>query len=389
MFNEWAFRFIFPLEPINAFLRLMTLVVDAFFIIAILAFTWSNSSFSKRIKTLLVGHPRSVTLFFGLFFGYCVLMSVEFGCRYYFKYVYQPAYSENTEWHPSAVIPDSILGSKLPTNTVISHKYVANDSLIYHQHYRTDTQRRRVGPSIHSDSAYREFTIITGCSFAFGYGVNEQQTLRYFLDSLSGRRGYNYGIPGHGTQQTLALLQSRNLHLEIAEPNGVLVHLFIDDHIPRLIGSRRLMRLWAKQYPYYFLQDDALKRNGSFLTGRNILTRFYLAISQSAFIDLFDIELPWYVSNAHTELFGRVISEAKKEFLTQYPEGKFLVVIGPSSTLASKVSSVLTKMEVDFLDLSKHLDKKQPRYRIHWTESHPNGNYYLVVAQAIETHLGK
>lgn len=386
-FNEWAFRFIFPLQPIDSFLRLMTLVLDVFILSTVLILWSSNSTLSNSIKGFAHVSPRLTAFLVGSFISYCVLMAVEFGCRYYFKHLYEAPYSEATYWEPSANVRDSILGTALPKDTVISHAYVVNDSLIYKRYYHTDEFGRRITPNTFSDSAYNEFVMVTGCSFAFGYGLSQHQTLSYYLDSITGNRGYNYGVSGHGTQQTLALLQSRDIRQEIDEENGVLIHLFIDDHIPRLIGSRRLIKLWAKDFPYYHLDGKELKHDGTFWTGRHFLTRFYRAISQSAFIDLFDIDIPWYVSDAHLELFGAVLTEAQAEFIKEFPNGRFLVVIGPNSKLAERVSEVLSGNDIDHLDLSELLDKEDRKYKIHWTEGHPNTKYYLEVAAEIDSYL--
>lgn len=387
MFNEWAFRFIFPLEPIDSFLRLMTLILDVFIGVFVLTFLWTNESFENRLKHLFRNRSKQLLMYLGCFLGYCLVMSVEFGCRYYFKHIYQAPYSESSYWEPGACTRDSTLGSALLKDTVFTHAYVINDSLIYKQYYHTDEFRRRVNPPSYPDSNYTEFAMVTGCSFAFGYGLNERETLSFFLDSITGKRGHNYGVSGHGTQQTLALLQSRNLRQEINEENGVLIHLFIDDHIKRLIGSRRLIKLWALHFPYYHLENGELKRDGSFWTGRHLTTRFYRAISQSAFLDLFDIDIPWWVSDNDMELFGAVLEESQREFLQQYPNGKFLVVIGPNSLLAERAVSVLEEKDVKVLDLSSLLDKDRKRYKIHWTEAHPNANYYREVAAAIDTYL--
>ncbi len=389
IFNEWAFRFIFPLQPIDSFLRLMTLVLDGFLLVAVIALYWRKETVGVRLGQLRIHHPKRLVCFIGLLLSFCMLMTVEFGCRYYFKHLYQAPYTEHTFWEPSAVARDSVLGSKLPEDTVVSHAYVVNDSLIYKQYYRTDEVGRRMTPNNRPDSVYSEFAMVTGCSFAFGYGLNDRQTLTYFLDSLMGCRGYNYAVAGHGTQQTLALLESRDLKYEIREPRGVLVYLFIDDHIPRLIGSRRLIKLWASNYPYYFLKDGVAHRDGSFRSGRHLLSRFYRAISQSAFIDLFDIDFPWYTGERHLKLLGAVLKKAKTEFEAQFPDGRFLVVIGPNSRLAPRVSKALQEVDVETLDCSTLLDKDRAEYRIHWTEAHPNRQYYLEVAEAIRSHLDR
>ena len=97
--------------------------------------------------------------------------------------------------------------------------------------------------------------------------------------------------------------------------------------------------------------------------------------------------MPWYVSNSHLELYRAVLNEAKNEFLTLYPDGRFVVVIAPNSTLAPRVRSVLVANNIEVLDLSARLNKDEREYKIHWTEAHPNGNYYLKVAEALKDYL--
>jgi hypothetical protein len=385
--TQWAFRFDLPNSPVDAFLRVMTMLLDFFLLSIAFAMLWKADGIVSRMRTLGTSYPRSVLVFFGLFLAFGTILSAEIGARVYFKHGYTPPYTEQTYWKPRATQRDTVLGTCLPPDTVISHAYIINDSLIYEQFYRIDQFGRRENPQTRPDSSYHRFAMITGCSFAFGYGLSAEQTLSYYLDSLTGMRAYNYGIPGHGTQQTLALLRSRNLKAELSEPNGVLIHLFIDDHIKRLIGSRRLINLWASDFPYYHLDGGELKHQGSFLTGRQLLSRFYRVLSQSSFIALFDIEVPWYVSNSHLELYRAVLNEAKNEFLTLYPDGRFVVVIAPNSTLAPRVRSVLVANNIEVLDLSARLNKDEREYKIHWTEAHPNGNYYLKVAEALKDYL--
>lgn len=387
VFNEWAFRFIFPLEPIDSFLRLMTLVLDGFVLIAVLALGWKNVSLTERLKHLELQVPRTVAVYIGLFLAYCCIMGLEFSFRHYFKHYYVPPYTESTYWEPGATVRDSVLGSALIKDSVFSHAYIVNDSLIYKQYYRTDEFGRRITPEVWRDSTKDDFLMVTGCSFAFGYGLDENETLPYFLDSISGLKAYNYGVSGHGTQQTLALLESRNLKEEIPESNGVLIHLFIDHHMVRLIGSRRLIKLWAINFPYYKLEDGKAVRHGSFWTGRHLLTRFYRAISQSAILDLFDIDFPLRISDSDFELFGAVLQESESEFKKQYPNGRFLVVIGPGSKLADRAVSALNERDVPVLDLSKLLNPEDKHYQIHWTENHPNQNYYREVADTICGYL--
>lgn len=387
MLTLWAFKPFSDTPSVDAFLKLIVVLIDVFLVVAGTALIRKNQPVKERLSSLIRNNEKLVILYFGLGFCLAVLIAVEFSCRFYFKYGYEAPYTEKTTWNPAPNEPDSLLGSRLIADTTIEHSYTVNDTLIYRVDYEIDEYRRRITPSFRPDSAYTQFTLVTGCSFAFGYGLSQRETLPYLLDSISGLRCYNYGNSGFGTQQTLALLQSTDLTTQISQPNGVLAYLFIDDHISRLIGSRKLIKLWAQDFPYYCLDGSSVARNGSFSTGRPTITSIYKLLSKSAFIDLFDIDIPWYRSNKHIELFGAVMSESKQEFIKQFPESRFLVVVAPNSKLASRVVAELDSRNIEVLNLSALLNKNDSVYQIHWTEAHPNANYYREIAIAIDAYL--
>lgn len=387
MLLVWAFKPFSAAPSVDAFLKLIVVIIDAFVVVASLEFIINNQPLKERLSSLLRSNEKLVLVYFGLGFCLAVLIAVEFSCRFYFKYAYEAPYVEKTTWNPAPNVPDSVLGSRLISDTTIEHTYTINDTLIYRVGYKIDNYRRRITPPIKPDATYNQFALVTGCSFAFGYGLSQRETLPYFLDSISGVRGYNYGNSGYGTQQTLALLQSTNLSEQISESNGVLIYLFIDDHVSRLIGSRRLIKLWATNFPYYYLKGGSVARNGSFTTGRPIITSIYKVLGQSAFIDLFDIDIPWYRSNKHIELFGAVLNQSKQEFIEQFPNSRFLVVVAPNSNLAPRIVEELDSRNIEVLDLSRLLNKNDSQYQIHWTEAHPNAKYYRELAAAIDAYL--
>ena len=58
LLNEWAFRFIFPLEPVDSFLRLLTLVLDAFLLVLIMGFLASRLSVGKELEIYWGFRPK-------------------------------------------------------------------------------------------------------------------------------------------------------------------------------------------------------------------------------------------------------------------------------------------------------------------------------------------
>jgi hypothetical protein len=284
-----------------------------------------STSFPKVFLTPLAYWLRDslgcYPIYIGGVIAFGMVLAVEFGCRHYFKHHYTAPYAERTEWSPT----HDPMRAKGDT---INHRCFVNDTLIYNHNYAIDTLGRRQVPSAHPDSTYRQFALLAGCSYMFGYGVDDRQTLAFAIDSISGLKPYTYAIAGQGPQHLLTMLQTNNLQTQIKESNGRLIYLFIDDHLPRLIGSRRLIKMWAKDFPYFFIENDELKQDSTFTTGRPITTAIYRILTQSAFIDLFDIDIPWSISDAHLELAAKVFAAAQQEFLKQYPNGDFVIVIG-------------------------------------------------------------
>jgi hypothetical protein len=378
---QWAFRFHLVHSPVDSFVRvLVAAAVTLAGIPILLLLLGGNLTLTERLRHMAQRFPRSTALYAGVAVTFVLLVTVEFACRYYFRHFYTAPYKDETNWHPSP-------NPRLAKGDTICHQYIANDTLIYDLRYAIDSLGRRHVPLLRPDSSYREFALLQVCSFPFGYGLPDAQTFARALDSIAGVRPYNYSISGYGPQHIAGMLHTTDLRSEIHETNGRLIYLFIDDHVPRLIGSRRLIKMWAARFPYMYLEGDELRWNGDFVSGRPWLTQFYQVISKSAFIDLFDIEIPPVITDRHLKLTAKVLGKSEEEFLWHYPQGEFLVVLCPGSKLAHRLVNQLEKEGVPFVDYSQLLDMHSPEFKIHWTEGHPNGLYYQRVTEELKKHF--
>ncbi len=379
--TQWAFRFHLPHSPVDAFVRVLVVLADALILVtSIPLLSGGGQTWEETLVTFQRKFPRTASFHIGMIIAFVSVLVVEFTCRYYFRKFYQPPYRQETNWHPSP-------NPRLAKGDTICHQYIVNDTLVYDLRYAIDSLGRRYVPLTRPDSAYKEFALLQVCSFAFGYGLEDPQTFARAVDSINGLRPYNYSISGTGPQHIAGMLHTTDLRSEIRESNGRLIYLFIDDHVPRLIGSRRLIKMWAARFPYMYLDGEELRWNGDFITGRPWLTRFYQVISKSAFIDLFDIEIPPVITDRHLQLTAKVLAKSKEEFHWHYPQGEFLVVMCPGSRLAPRLAQQLKSEGVTFVDYSAMLDKEHPKHKIHWTEGHPNGLYYQRIAEELSKHF--
>ena len=317
--NEWAFEFVLPTErEVDYFVRFLVFFASVIFIIPFIIFLFLSAPLSFG-EGQGVRHPKLSALYFGLFVSFIVFCCAEFGTRYYFKHFYKPPFKDVTEWKPQPTVPDSIFAYRLPENKIINHRYLVNDSLIYEQNYKIDSfSRRETSP----DTIVKDkFIAVAGCSFAFGYGVKEDETLSSFLQQkMSGYKGYNFGVSGYGTQHLLLQTREKIAPKEIKQKQGILIYFFIDNHLNRLVGSRRIIKLWGENFPYFFLDDEKkLQQAGTFKTGRKWKTLFYKVLTNSAIIDILDLEIPFSISDGDFKLAAAIIKESKKEFEKNFP----------------------------------------------------------------------
>ena len=375
--SEWAFEFILPGDrDVDYFVRLLVLVVDVF-----------AAGFIGLILTGLKRFPRLSAIWFGLFFSFLLLCFAEFGTRYYFRHFYKPPFKDVTEWNPQPTVKESLFGYRLPAGETIHHSYKVNDILIYTQEYAIDSFSRRETPldSIAAD----KFIAVAGCSFAFGYGVPGTETLPYYLQQdMPGYKGYNYGVSGYGTQHLLLQTREKITPAEINEKQGIMVYFFIDNHLNRLVGSRRIIKLWGENFPYFFLGDDKkAHQNGTFTTGRRWKTLFYKTITNSAIVDILDLELPRKISEKDLKLAAAVIAESKREFERNFPGSEFVVMFSPGSKYSGELGALLAKKKIDFVDYSLLFDINSPEYRSHYSDPHPQGKAYKDIATKLSQYI--
>lgn len=75
--------------------------------------------------------------------------------------------------------------------------------------------------------------VIFGCSFAYGAGLNDNQTLSAKLAQFTGRPVYNRAHGGWGTQHMLYQLKSEEFYQLVPKPEYV-IYVFMGDHVKRI-----------------------------------------------------------------------------------------------------------------------------------------------------------
>lgn len=146
-----------------------------------------------------------------------------------------------------------------------------NDSTIYNVTY-SFANGRRVVPNNNDTSNNNLF--IVGCSHAFGDGLNDNQTLPYFINKHANQKYhiYNHAFSSYGTHQALKIVENKILshaNLSNAENNCV-IYSFIPSHFERAAGYK----IWNVHDPYYEVENNQLIYKGSFDENRLFKSNF-------------------------------------------------------------------------------------------------------------------
>jgi hypothetical protein len=272
-------------------------------------------------------------------------------------------------------IPDPYLGYRPAAKTKATIRTETPEGRkITEATYTTDGFHRRISIP-NSRKATDKAVVFFGCSYTFGSGVNDDETMPSAYSKLHPNvQVYNYGYTGYGPQQTLALLEHKApSKVEIVETNVDAVYTFMDDHVKRAIGSLGSVasRKGDYPFPYYDLQID-----GTLVFHPNILGRDYFrgwvfpVILFSRVLTEALGDIPNDLEREHFELTARILNRAADLFHQRFRTGDFYVLFYPGSTLAPEISRYLEKGAIRVLDYSGTPAFKQPKFRIP-LDNHP------------------
>ena len=283
---------------------------------------------------------------------------------------------------------DEALGSKHLPNVQVSVRNKVHGKLVYDVKYSTDAYGRRITPVEHPELR-TNFLLFMGCSFTFGQGVNDHETLPFYVARLAPTYNpYNYGVMGYGPQSILEKLQSQEIASEIKERQGALIYTFIDHHIDRVVGSRQVVNSWGAHMPFYKLDaQDQLVRIGDFTSGRPLTALFYRALGASQIATYWNLWMRTPITEADIHLTVRLIEEARNVFRKTFHSERFYVLLYPGSQYAQQMIPAFEHAGINYLNYTDLFDPVQPGLHLEG-DLHPTPHAYYTAAKQLVRDLG-
>lgn len=321
------------------------------FLTGIIIFLLPNRIDNKSNKCGLFSFSKAelILCIVSLFATY-VCIEIFFGIAKHYSALTSPTLI--LEKNESLAESDDVLGFKPKANMNQEVTYLRKKKPVYRAKYTTDEFARRTTVAPETSNKAQKFALFFGGSFTFGEGLNDYETLpSKVATELPGLSVYNYGYSGYGPQMMLAKIQRGNLESEVSEKEGVLVYVFIEDHIRRAIVSSSIVG-WGGSYPYYEWRKNGLEYRGLYGDLFPIKSFFLRLIYRSNILRFSGLDYPEFDDKKHSQMVARMISKSKSEFLKKYPDSHFYVLIYPQggATQFSSINNFLEQYDVDILN---------------------------------------
>jgi hypothetical protein len=293
-------------------------------------FFWMFATWAAAFFLAMFAVPgswtRAILLNLGLVL--CILAGTE---GYVFTHEYTPPITPDGFW-----AHDEALGWA-PTQGTKFHVFKSNpaglfhhpEGLLFDQTYTIGPDGLRIAPPWRKDDLAGTI-LFFGCSFTFGEGLKDDETLPYQVGMQSeGRyRTFNFAFEGYGPAQMLANIEDGRVRRTVDTPPRYAYYVMIPSHVWRVAGRVG----WGNHAPRYELAaDGTVHQTGHFENRKTLAQRLGLKrglgqLNKSAIWRM--LSLPdLRINDDDIRLCLAVVRRSQELLEAQYPGLQFRVIL--------------------------------------------------------------
>jgi len=286
----------------------------------------------------------------------------------------------------------SIKGYQLAADKTLKVRKSREGETVFDVSYSTDKNGLRITPNGSSDSI-----LVFGASYAFGTGVNDDETMPYELGSLTGKKVYNFGYTGYGAHQMLSIIENGLHHLPTNPSPKHAIYLAIPDHVRRTAGFSD----WDWNSPKYERDANGRLRNAGPFYKYSIFSPLkytVLALQRKSYLISGLSTKQSHMQDANLRLYLAVVKQSSDLLKTKYPGLQFHIVLWKTSECGDqkndfeydKMRSALKAEGFTIHEIQNILPdycQNYWSYRIHQCENHPTANAHRLLANYLSERV--
>lgn len=295
-------------------------------------------------------------------------------------------FSEGRFWNSTC----GLAGYCLEPDIRLQHSLSLDDRLLFNATYTSDAFGRRT-TLLPDNATPSKFLHFFGCSFTFGWQLDDNATLPSQLAALAPRwRPYNHGLGGYGTANMLARIRMTDFNATTAEASGAAVYVYMEDHLGRTVGGSHSLQ-WSKSFPRFTLHEGRLEYEGALWTTRPFQNAGVLLLHRASLFRALRLATPWRVTPAQLDLMAALIRASRDELASATRLERFIMLLTPGwSTHGRDIAARLRGTGVEVLDCADLYPRDDPaRLILVPGDVHPSPLGNAMVAQRLADMLSR
>ena len=219
--------------------------------------------------------------------------------------------------------------------------------------------------------------ILFGCSFVYGSGLNDNETLSFELAAKTGRPVYNRAKNGWGVQHMLYQLKNEEFYNIIPKPQYI-IYVYFDGHLTRM--SQPITVSMPNCYYVFYNEKNKnyyLKRR-TFFTDKIIFQHFLANQLDWNFLN----KINGYNNKQYNRLFNYIL-ESKKEAEKHWDNDVQFVVL-MYSEINDDIKNRLKETGIEVISKEDFkIDVNDEEYTISKNNTHPNAKAWDIIIPII------
>lgn len=183
-----------------------------------------------------------------------------------------------------------------------------------YQYYKKEFRK------VSGENYKKKSIVIFGCSFGYGEGLKEKETLGYKLSQLTKRPVYNRAHSGWSPDYILYQLRREDFYKEVKNPE-YFVYIFIGDHVRRMFQPQWYLASTVPSVRYK-------EKNGKFEEMNPFLYQFWGLYTVRQFQEVIEKYITMSPKNNERNFneFVDLMKESKRLTKKAYPNSKFVIL---------------------------------------------------------------
>jgi hypothetical protein len=282
-------------------------------------------------------------------------------------------------------VKDDVLGWA-PRKGMLVHAFKANAGGLFHHSagtlfdvtYTINSNGLRVAPQW-SKNDLAGTALFFGCSYTFGEGLRDSETLPYQVGLLSeGRyRTINFAFEAYSPAQMLAGLEHDRVQQLVDTPPTYAFYVAAPIHVWRVAGRTS----WGRHAPRYVLTEDGTVRQAGYYDTKSLDEKLGFGYD-SRIMGQLDKSALWRtlsnrdfrVTDDDIRLYLAVVRRSQELLTAQYPGIQFHIILWPNQN-APQQRYVYEKMRTGFLQMGYPVHLVEAILPDYW--SHDRSRYIL------------